>query len=97
MASVLVVVPAVRGRPAITPVLSATRPISQRRCAVAKNHWHLNDVEQNNAVGTTGQVAVFVACVFHDHLIKTEPFRALGTLCSLATRLIIVQTTQLRI
>lgn len=97
MASVLVVVPAVCGRPAFTPAVSITRSVSQRRCAVVENHWHLNDVEQNNVVGTTVQVAVFVACVFHDHSIKTDPCRALGALCRLTTRLIIVQTAQLRI
>lgn len=97
MASVLVVVPAVRGRPAFTPAESVTCPVSQRRCVVVANHWRLNDGEQNNVVGNTVQVAVFVACVFHDHSIKTDPYRALGVLCSLTTRLIIVQTAQLRI
>lgn len=97
MASVLVVVPAVRGRPAFTPAVSFTRPVSQRRCTVVENHWHLNDVEQNNVVGTTVQVAVFLACVFHDQSIKIYPCRALGVLCSLTTGVIIVQTAQLRI
>jgi len=72
VASILVVVPAVRGRHAFTLAISVTRPVSQRRSAV-ENHWRLKDVEQNNVVGTTVQVAVFVACVFHDHSIKTEP------------------------
>jgi hypothetical protein len=97
MAYVLVVVPAVRGRPVFTPAVSFTRPVSQRRCTVVENHWHLNDVEQNNVVGTTALFAVFIACVFHDQSIETYPYHALGALCSLITRVIIVQTAQLRI
>jgi hypothetical protein len=82
MASVLFVVPAICGRPAFIHAVSVTRPVSKRRCRSVKIQWRLNDVEQNNVVGISIQFAVFVACVFHDHSIKTEPYRVLGTLCS---------------
>jgi hypothetical protein len=96
MASVLVVVPAVRGRPAFIPAV--LHVLSDREAdADVENHYRLNDVEQNNVAWTTAQVTVFVACVFHEHSIKTESYRALGTLYSLKTSLIIVQTAQLRI
>ena len=47
MASVLVVVPAVRGRPAFIPAV--LHVLSDREAdADVENHYRLNDVEQNN-------------------------------------------------